>query len=310
MNIAYACNEAYMEQTTVSIMSLLENNKEIAQINFFLIDMGISEASRHYLDNLVRSYGKILTIIPFDSIAYDLEVKNTGRHIESVYAKLFFGRIDDIDRILYIDSDTIIADDLSEFYNIDLDGYYGAGVLTLIRTEDTVRIGIAKDDKAFNDGVLLMNLDLWRKENVLEKCKAFIKKYDGAPPVLSEGTINNVCKNRIKTVSPRYNLSSGFLGTNVKKIEADTGRTFYSQSVLDDAIKKPAIIHYLSGFYNRPWCSDCTHPMKGEYLKYRNKTKWKDQPLSEKKLPIRTKMIAFAYRYLPIRIFLLIRKIV
>ena len=309
MNIAYACNEAYMEQTVVSVLSLLQTNSKVPSIVIYFIDMGTTNESRAYLNDVVSSFGRQFIIIPFMDIAYDLKVKNTGRHIESVYAKLFFGRINGIDRILYIDSDTVIVDDLTDYYETNLDGYYCAGVLTLIRIEDTKRIGIGETDKAFNDGVLLINLKLWRNDNVLEKCKDFIARYDGEPPVLSEGTINNVCKERIKVVNPRYNLSSGFIDTNVKKIEADTGRTFYSQSVLDNAVANPAIIHFLSGFYNRPWCIDCTHPMKDEYIKYRKKTKWKNQPLLNKKLPLRIKIIGFTYKYLPIWLFCFIRKV-
>ena len=309
MNIAYACNEAYMEQTSVSIVSLLENNKNVDIINIYFIDMGTTEKSRDSLDRLVKKYGRELIIIDFNEIAYDLKIDNTGRHIASVYAKIFFGRITGIDRILYIDSDTVIVDDLSEYYNIDLTGYYCAAVETIHNESDNEIIGLTKEEKAINDGVVLMNLSLWREDHILEKCQEYIAKWNGNPPVLSEGTINAVCKNKMLIVNPCYNLSSGFVGVTARRIKMMTGRDFYTEEELRYANSHPVIIHYLRGYYNRPWCKQCTHPMKDQYLKYRSLTDWKDTPLQDKKLPTRIRLIGFLSRNSPDWLYVTIYKI-
>ena len=47
-------------------------------------------------------------------------------------------------------------------------------------------------------------------------------------------------------------------------------RNFYSKRI-DEAIENPVIIHYLSGFYNRPWNLGSSHPMKDRYLFYKSK---------------------------------------
>ena len=112
VNVAYACNDAYIMHTGISIISLLENNKDIEEICIYFIDMGISEKSKIDLEEIADKYSRQLIIIPFSDWEGDLPVDSTGRHIKSVYAKIFFGRIPDIDRILYIDSDTIVADSI------------------------------------------------------------------------------------------------------------------------------------------------------------------------------------------------------
>ena len=304
MNIAYACNEAYMEQTSVSIVSLFENNKDVTDICIYFIDMGTSEKARDALSALVNRYDRKLVIVDFKDIAYDLKIQNTGRHIASVYAKIFFGRIEGINRILYIDSDTIVVDGLSEFYNMNLSGYYCAAVETIHNEEDNKVIGLSKNERAINDGVVLMNLDLWRKDCILEKCQEFIAKWNGNPPVLSEGTINAVCKNKMLIVNPRYNLSSGFIGVSSYRIRAITGRDFYSQEDLLYAISHPVIIHYLRGYYNRPWCKQCFHPMKDEYLKYRALTEWKNIPLQDKKLPLKVRMMGLFSKWAPDELYI------
>lgn len=310
INIAYACNEAYMEQTTVSLISLFENNKDIGNIDIYFIDMGITKESADELKQIVESYGNKLIIVPFNSLAYDLKVGNTGRHIQSVYAKLFFGRIENIDRILYLDSDIVVNDSILPLWNMDLGDCVCAGVETIHTIKDNARIELAPNDRAINDGMLLMDLQKWRDNDYLSKCLIHIQKYNGNPPVLSEGTINAVCKGKILIVDPRYNLMSGIVAEKAQRIEYLTGRKYYNQETLDNATKNPCIIHYLSGFYNRPWCEECSHPLKEVYLNYRKKTKWSEKPLQKKRLPLRIKLIGFAYFHLPITIFVKLRKII
>lgn len=295
-----------MEQTTVSMVSLFENNI-LEKIRIYFINMGISKKSVHGLEILVERYGHELIIIDFDEIAYDLKVKDTGRHIKSVYAKLFFSRIKDIDKILYLDSDTVIIEDISKLYNMDMKDKLCAGVMTLHDSHHSYIDGLNDEDIVINDGVVLLNLDLWRKLSITEKCIYYIERNKGEPPVLSEGTINTVCRGKIVRLHPRYNLMSGLLDGNQKKFEELTCRKYYTQKSIGEAIKNPCIIHFLSGFYNRPWCTRCTHPMKNVYLEYRNMTEWEKAPLQKKKLGIRLRVIGFLYRHMPIRVFIMIK---
>ena len=225
INISYACNEAYMEQTTVSMLSLFENCSVPDQLHIYFVDMGISDTSKKDLKTLVEGYGSKLSIIPFEDIAYDLNIsENTGRHIKSVYAKLFYGRFQDIDKIIYLDSDIVIAGDIKDIWDVDLKGKVIAGVETLHSVEDNKRIGYSATDRAINDGMVVMDLEKWRGEKILEKCLAYIAENNGEPPVLSEGTINAVCKDKILIVHPRYNLMSGIVGQSREKLEKLTGR--------------------------------------------------------------------------------------
>lgn len=299
-----------MEQTIVSMKSMYENANNADDICLFFINMGIEDNSRIELIKLVEEYNSKIKIIEFADIAYDLNISSeTGRHIKSVYAKLFFGRIVDLERIIYLDSDVIVKGDIEELWNIGLGENVCAGVETIHTREDNALIGYGIDDRAINDGVVLMDLKKWREGLYLEKCLKYINDHDGNPPVLSEGTINAVCKGNIKIINPKYNLISGLVMANADKICRLTQRPYYSQTEIDEANRVPIIIHYLSGYYNRPWCSECTHPCKEEYLKYRNMTRYRDQPLSDKRLPIRLKMIGFLIRILPPEWIRFLRKV-
>jgi lipopolysaccharide biosynthesis glycosyltransferase len=296
INVAYSCNEAYIQHTGISLLSLLENNRIVPGLNIYFIEKDVSESSLKLLKNLAEKYSRNLTIISFYELCCDLKIRTAGRHIETVYSKLFFSRIEGIEKILYIDSDTIINSSLDGLWRIDLGNNLMAGVETYSVNYKT-DLNLSRSDKFINDGVVLLNLKELRLQNTEEKFIDCIREYDGDPPVLSEGVINKVCKGKILILDPKYNLMSGLLqykGNRFANMD-----TYYDLNSICDAVSQPVIIHYLSAFYNRPWNINCTHPLKGVYLDFKNRSYWKDVPFEKSKLPLRIRLIKLAYIILP-----------
>lgn len=310
VNVAYSCNEAYIQHTGISIISLLENNKDIKDLCIYFISKDVSEESIKILKAIVSDYtNSRFIVIPFEQICARLEISNVGRHIETIYAKLFFGNIKGVDKIYYLDSDVIINGSIIDVWNINLgSNFYGCVKIT---TKDYCKeLGLFEKDDFFNDGVALVNVRSLREENMEEKFLAFIDKYKGNPPVLSEGTINVVCKNRIMAIKPKYNLSSGFLmfkNSDLRKI-ARQEDTFYTDKELEEAKADPVVIHYLTGWYKRPWEIGCTHPLKGYYEKYKAMSPWKNEPLKPKELPIKLRIIKTLYQIFPVDVVLFMRR--
>ena len=104
LNIAYSCNDAYVPHTGISIISLLENNKSFENINIYFIEKDVKQDSINLLESVVKCYNRNFIVVPFNEIASKLKVNTLGRHIETVYAKLFFVNLIGIDKILYLDS--------------------------------------------------------------------------------------------------------------------------------------------------------------------------------------------------------------
>ena len=307
LNVAYSCNEVYIEHTGISILSLLENNKEeFDLINIYFVGKNVTTSSINKLKHITRDFKSNFIYLDFDILCGELNINSLGRHIETVYSKLFFSKIDEVDKILYIDSDTIIDASLKGFWNIDLDNYLVGGVSTHT-VGSKKQLSLSEADAFINDGVVLMNLKKLREDNYKSKFLECIESYNGDPPVLSEGVINKVCKGKIKIVNPEFNLMSGLI--TYKHSKLNSVRNFYSKQELIRAINNPVIIHYLAGFYNRPWNINCKHPMKDRYLYYKSKTVWRNVKLKRNELSKRIKLIGWMYKYLPVDIVEFIRKL-
>jgi lipopolysaccharide biosynthesis glycosyltransferase len=291
MNIAYACDDNYIAHTGISVLSLFDKNEMVEEINIYLISVDISAENIRQIQDIVDKYQRKLIVIPFKELCPNLKLSNVGRHIETVYAKLFFGNIENIDKIIYLDSDIIINNSLQEMWEINLgDNYYG--LVKTVTKDYSEKLGLTTSDIFFNDGVAIVNTRKLREGNMQQKFLAFIDQYHGNPPVLSEGTINVVCKDKIQAIHPKFNFGSSFLMYDNKSMRIMANEVeYYSDKMLNDARKSPVVIHYLTGWFKRPWEIGCTHPLKAKYLEYKKQTIWANQPLTFKELPLKIKLL-------------------
>jgi lipopolysaccharide biosynthesis glycosyltransferase len=157
ISIAYSFDEAYIHHSGISILSLLENNRDIQNITIYIIHKDVRQSSLDLLISLINQYGRNYKIISFYDICIGLEISSIGRHIATIYSKLFFGRIEGIDKILYLDSDIIVNSSLKEFWETNLEENCVAGVATPTVSEKK-RLNLLKSDCFINDGVVLINL--------------------------------------------------------------------------------------------------------------------------------------------------------
>ncbi|AWV99842.1 glycosyltransferase family 8 protein [Arcticibacterium luteifluviistationis] len=302
MNICYSCDDYYVPQTTVSILSLLENNKHVKDLKLFIVSLGISQGNISEIENVVNGFKRELTLVHFKDISQGFTFEKSGRHSKTVYTKFFFERIPGIDKIIYLDSDTVILGSLEDFWNINLAQNY-FGLVKTINKNYCKRLGLPVGDSFYNDGVAIVNVSLIKKDKILSRFKLIMEEYNWTPPALSEGIINIACRGRITKLHPKFNfLSAFYMFTNHQLNVFAREREFYPEEIVNAARKDPVVVHYLSGWFKRPWEVDCTHPMKHYYTSYLRKTKWAKSKLVNKKLPLNVLIYKNALKVLPIEI--------
>ena len=190
-----------------------------------------------------------------------------------------------LNKILYIDADTIITEDLSELYNTDITNYYVAGVRdywAITNNPDYQSIiGIKSMDQYINSGVLLMNLDAMRKDNVEDKFNQYIDKNHCSGKHIGkfhdQDVINYVCHDKILHIPLKYNAMHACLYdyycVEVHKWDIslfNNIKDFYGKKEWEEAVKSPTIIHFLGG--HRPWRTPKKLPASSVWWKYAKKT--------------------------------------
>ena len=138
------------------------------------------------------------------------------------YVRCYFSKLLKEDKILYIDADAIVIDNIEELWNIDLKDNVLAGVKE--PGEWSRHLGTYDmDNNYINTGVLLMDLKKIRDEKLDDSMIYLLNHNKYYFP--DQDVINLVCRNRIKYIRNIYNSTetTGFVD-NAKIVHYIRGR--------------------------------------------------------------------------------------
>lgn len=298
-HIVYATDDNYVCQLGVSLSSLLEHNSHL-QFNIYILDNGITEGNKIWLNKISNNEKTILSFIDISNIETLLPTKvDVNRLTLSTYARLFLTDLlpTTVDSVLYIDCDTYINDSLADLLNTDISNYEVAGVEDCMYPLYKEGIGLKTCDRYMNAGILLINLKKWREENLQEVFMNFIMKFDGNVPHLDQGVINGTIKNRL-ILPLRYNVQSTIYSFNKYKdmLKFFSMNSFYDEAEMIEARRNPAIIHYTSFFLQRPWFDFCLHPKRNLY-RSTSKRLNDNNKLSPNRLSFLSKIKCLLFKY-------------
>jgi lipopolysaccharide biosynthesis glycosyltransferase len=284
MNVVYASNDGYARHLGVSLYSLLEHNKEADKIHIYILSMGLSEEIKNRLLGIGAQFERQVTVLELGDLKerFSYEV-DTGGFDLSIMARLFVGEVLPLteDRVLYLDCDTAVCSSLKRLWEMDLDScMVGAVMEPTIYPAVKKTIGLLPEDPYFNSGVLLIDLNRWRKENAQKLLLDFYSSRGGKLFAGDQDTINGALKGRIKPLPPRYNFFTNyryFRYSHLTKLSS-VYQTITKKS-FQEAKKHPVILHYMGD--ERPWKKGNLNHYRKVYDHYLSLTPWADTPKEE-----------------------------
>lgn len=314
MNVVYCCSDLFAEVCGVSIVSLFENNKHFSAIHVYIVDDGISQANKARLNSIAAAYNRDISFITMqDPRDFYHDARFALQILGHNYARLTLGDIlpQELSRVISLDSDTLVLDKLDELRELDLSERSVAGVddcmgrVALVKTQH-----LKGESRHCNAGMLVFNLETWRKENWTELFYRRIKGLFDAGTALGgyeEEVINFVLNDRIQYLPPRYNLMT--LEQVLSYDEVMLYRRplrYYSREEIEEAKRSPAITHATNLFYvkKRIYEENSDHPMRGQYVKYRALTPWADQPAMAANPTAKQKLMKDIWHWMPRRLAL------
>ena len=161
MNILYTFNDKFVPQVMASATSIMENNKNVENIHFFFMTLNVDEQVENKIRDYVRDYNREVSFIHLQEMNnyFKFDFKTTGWN-PVILARLLLDKLlpNSIDRILYLDGDTIVRGDLTELWNTDLkDCVIGMGIEPTVDKKRKSALGLSKLPY-HNSGVLLIDL--------------------------------------------------------------------------------------------------------------------------------------------------------
>jgi len=289
LEVALSSDDNFVMQMGVTIISLMETNQEyFDKINVHILNNGISDKNLKKLSLLENKYEKLnyfyYDVKFINEVIPEIGKYNSAYHLGlSAYSRLFLGSlIDNIDKILYLDADTIVTGSLLDFYKQDFKDNYLIGIADTLPYFIQEKWGFKTETVFVNTGVLLINLKKWRLDNIGEKFMDTLKSFS-SPNMRNDQNIINKALIGKMIISPeiKYNATPNVFFIKNDKFKK-LGYLLKTQKIninriLKESRENPIIIHFLGGgIWSRPWEENCNHPLTNKYLEYKNNSPWKD----------------------------------
>lgn len=316
MNVIWSTSDSYSGIAATSIISLLENSQDADEINVFVIDMGISDKHKKWLEEIVDKYQRTLMWLgKLDIEKISGTQIDVGRWHISTFSRLFLSHVlpPNIKKVIYIDCDMIIRHSLKPLWEMDMEGSWCMSADDCRGEKYREEIGVDANSIYTNNGLMVIDLEAWKSNNVEHLFVEFIKKYNGDITYMDQGVLNGVFQplNKVKLLPISYNAQTACYDLGYDGIEACRKPVWaYSKEEFEEGILNPTVVHFTSCFMSetRPWYKKDNHPYRNEFLKYRNMTNWREEQLWDDNKFTTRKALSVVCSFLPRPItFLLIR---
>lgn len=254
-NVAFCFDNNYQQHFGAAINSLLLNfagNGEDLCIH--VVGDALEDACLEKIEilrNRFRAQIKFYAIEGLDQKLLD-ELPLNSFFTRATYASILLPHIlpEDLESVLYLDSDTIILSDIRSLFDIDLGHKALAGVSDASCAEMKTHWAIPD---YINSGVMLINPVRWRERDYSKKCIEFSHKNKEKLKFLDQCAINVILQNDIVLLSDKWNV-------------------MVKPGVSTYAGPEASILHFITK--SKPWQSWYEHPLGESYWKYLNVSPW------------------------------------
>lgn len=272
--LASAADEDFAMPLAVMLKSAEMNLREGCRIEAYILDGGLSLDSKLRLrTSLRRSRVRLHWIKPVEGALRELPLR-----VHLTVATYYRLQVPELlpahcSKAIYLDADTVVLGDLAELWEHD---FAGCPLLAVRDGDATVSTsgllrqfrgsGVSPDSPCLNAGVLVMDLDVWRREGMAARIIEHVKVNREHVALCDQDGINVVLAGRWRMLDRRWNY-----GVNLcTPYESDPQR---DREVMACIEAGAAIVHFIAAV--KPWAGGVTHPAATLFFKYLAHTGWR-----------------------------------
>jgi len=294
--VVTGADENYAIGLAVTVRSMLEHLSTDASVLLYVMDGGIAEETK---SKLIQSWAdsrlEIQWIKPEMKSLEHLVVSGHLNH--TTYLRLLIPDILPLSttKAIYLDSDLLIRKDIAQLWNepigkfsvlagqetgapyVDAEvvwnklpsKYSKVGITTPVRNYRD--IGMNPRAKIFNAGVLVVNVDFWRKHSISQQAYDCLEKHRKFVLFCDQYALNVVLADTWREIDTRWNQTAHFYnygGCDDSPFDEDTYRLLKND---------PWICHFTWKY--KPWMEGCEHPFQSEYFAQMQRTHYTGKPL-------------------------------
>jgi lipopolysaccharide biosynthesis glycosyltransferase len=265
LTLVAAADRSYCVHLDVMLTSVRHHLPPTRQMDVYVITAQLQDSDIPWRARLAGD--TLRCVSPCISSPAELPVRR-GDHVSlATYYRLFLADFvpAEIERVVYLDSDLVVLDDLSRLLNTDLGGRTAGAVRSFsapyLRSAGPAFTDMAcgADAPYFNAGVLLIDTTMWRARDVKQRALGFLASHPEKVRFWDQDALNFVLVDDWVELDLRWNRTSDYH-------QHDHTQPLPPFSVDEwQSLVKPYVVHFVSGY--KPW-THFRHPDKLLYDRY------------------------------------------
>lgn len=268
IDVVFCIDAEFWHPLLITVSSLLSTNPA-SQFRIFVVsDSAVPEVEMTRLSDLVASCGNAtVTSITFSGLTPYAHFPVFGHISLATYLRLFMTDFlpSSVNKVIYLDSDVMVRQDIQELWNVDLGEAYLGAALEPFDPRQRLPLGFGPEDFYFNAGVMLINVRRWREDDVLPRFLSFAEQNRALLYSPDQDILNSVFRGQVIDIGIRWNWQALFPRLTPKLLHI-------SAAEFATCKRAPGIIHFTSRY--KPWSWKWAPHYQGEYLRLVEKIPW------------------------------------
>ncbi len=214
--IFFACNNKYVPYLDVAIISLISHVSDENEYKITIMKTDITEENqaillKHAKDNVSIEFYDVKEMLePVKEKLPDMFYFSVAAYFRFFIETSF----PQYDKVIYLDSDVILLNDIAKLYDTDVEGYLLAAAYEQNTDRSPMFTNYVEDIIGipyytyFNSGVMVMNLKEFREFGVQDRFFKMLTKYNFDCLAPDQEYLNVICHDRVKYLPTGWNKHS------------------------------------------------------------------------------------------------------
>ena len=269
IHIACCSNEKLAPMFGVVVTSV-GINVTSDDVMMYLLHNGLKDRTVKRLQKIADRYNVGLKFLEIDlEILKDCPVDEKIHYGNiMMYARLLLpSKLPNLDKVIYLDCDLVVCKDLKSLWETDVNDVAVTMAPDLLYQDKATLSRLGINNNYLNSGVIVMNLDYWRKHDVMKRLLAYISDKGNELIYNDQDSLNAILHDERRQLPVKYNVTPHYFLKNPDNYPKEM------HEEIRDARINPIIFHFLGKI--KPWSLGCYLPGKELFMKYQKASGWR-----------------------------------
>lgn len=276
IHIACCSNEKLAPMFGV-VMTSVGINVKSDDVMMYLLHNGLKDKTIKRLNKIAERFHIALELMEINTSLLKDCPTNKKLHYADImmYARFLLpSMLPDLDKVIYFDCDLVVNGDLKDLWNFDVNGVAVAMAPDhLYKDATTLERLKMTNGEYLNSGVILMNLEYWRKHNVQNRVLSFIEDNGKDLIYFDQDALNVTLQNERRKLPIKYDCTPYHLLRNLDNFPSEIHEEIRKARIT------PTIFHYMGP--TKPWSLGSYVPGKELFKKYQRLSGWRHYAINK-----------------------------